>query len=84
MTNLFCSPIGFYTTKEVCGLLKICRQTLNRYRLLWGFPNPAIFVIGGENRYEIAAVHAWILENVERAASAGRNIRTRIVKRRGK
>jgi len=85
MTNLFSNSIGFYKTKEVCVLLKVCRQTLNRYRETCGFPAPAIFVIGGENRYPVSEVHAWIRENreiVARAALAGRNIRSRLVKKR--
>jgi predicted DNA-binding transcriptional regulator AlpA len=82
MTNVFCNPIGFYKTSEVCVPLKICRQTLYRYKKTCGFPLPAIFVTGGENRYSISEVHAWIRENnefVARAALAGRNIRTRLV-----
>jgi predicted DNA-binding transcriptional regulator AlpA len=85
MTNVFSNPIGFYKTREVCVLLKVCRQTLNRYREKAAFPAPAIFVIGGENRYSISEVHAWIRENKEiiaRAALAGRNIRSRLVRRR--
>lgn len=85
MTNVFYDPIGFYKTGQVCAILMVTRQTLVRYRKFRGFPDPTVFVEGGENRYYIPHVHAWIRDNlafVARAALAGRNIRARLVKRR--
>lgn len=85
MTNVFRDRIGFYSTKQVCEILMVTRQTLARYRKFRGFPEPAVYVNGGENRYFIPHVHAWIRENLAflaRAIVAGRNVRTRQVKRR--
>ncbi len=49
----------FYTTKQVCSLLNICRQTLYKYGRKYK-KEITVVSLGGHNRYPKASLNAFI------------------------
>lgn len=75
---IFEDRVGFYTMKEVCRITALSRSTIYRYLERKKFPEPTTFEDGGNLKFWIPHVHAWIRENLAqlaRAMAAGRKRR---------
>jgi len=67
---IFEDRIGFYTMKDVCRITAMSRSTIYRRLEEGRFPEPATFQDGGNLKFWIPDVHAWIRENLDRVAQA--------------
>ncbi|MDX0675651.1 AlpA family phage regulatory protein [Sinorhizobium medicae] len=67
---IFEDRIGFYTMKDVCRITAMSRSTIYRFLEERRFPEPATFQDGGNLKFWIPDVHAWIRANLDRVAQA--------------